>query len=362
MKRILYVIATLDAGGSEKQLVELATRLDRREFDPHVCCLTRGGPMEDLLAKAGIPVHVIGKEMRCDVPALLRLMALMRRLRPHVVHTWLFTSDAYGCAAALATGARVIISSRRSTDPWKGFIHRLVDRAVGAFADAAIANSLAVQDACVRSGVAMQKIVLIRNGVDLNRFKPGKKDLQGNLQIEGKRRVVGFAGRLVPEKGVSYLIEAIELVSRKLPDVLLLVAGEGDLRAGLEARYHDSPHIGFLGHMDDMADFYRVLDVFALPSLWEGLPNAVIEAMACGVAVVATDVGGTGEAVKDGETGLLVPPRSPRDLAEAMQRLLESPSECRRMGDRAREFVEREFGMETMVSSTVRLYRERLCR
>ncbi|NOZ20764.1 MAG: glycosyltransferase [Planctomycetes bacterium] len=361
MKRILYVIATLDPGGSEKQLVELATRLDRREFDPHVCCLTRGGSLEADLAKAEVPVHVIGKQAKCDVSALLRLITLMRRLRPQVVHTWLFTSDAYGCAAALATSAPVIVSSRRSTDPWKGFVHRMVDRAVGAFADAVIANSLAVRDVCIRSGVPEGKVALIRNGIDIGRFKPRERGRKGRLRVKGRRRVVGFAGRLVPEKGIACLLEAMDLVSRALPDVLLLVAGDGELRSELKARYHDSPHVGFLGHLDDMTDFYPVLDVLVLPSLWEGLPNAVVEAMACGVPVVATDVGGTGEIVRDGETGLLVPPRSAEALSDAIQKLLESATDRRRMGKRAREFVEVEFRMGTMVSKTVGLYRD-LCR
>jgi len=307
--RVLYVIATLDPGGSEKQLVELATRLNRDEFEPRVCCLTRGGPLEARLARAHIPVHIIGKQHKCDLGALNDLMGVMRRFRPHIVHTFLFTSDAYGCLAAVAAAAPAIVSSRRSTDPWKGAVHRLVDRMVGAFADAVVANSLAVREACLRSGVPSAKTVLIRNGVDLEHFRPGRGRKRGAIRIVGKRRVVGFAGRLVPEKGLEYLLQAIDVVSRELPDVLLLVAGDGELLPELERRYGETDHIGFLGHVDDVRDLYDVLDVFVLPSLWEGLPNAVIEAMACGLPVVATDVGGTGELVDDGRTGLLVPSR-----------------------------------------------------
>lgn len=361
-KRVLYVIATLDPGGSEKQLVELILRLDRREFAPRLCCLTRGGPLEACLTGAGVPVQVLGKREKCDLAAFHRLATLMRRFRPHIVHTFLFTSDAYGCAAAVATGAPVIVSSRRSTDPWKGPLHRMVDRAVGAFCDAVIANSSAVREVCVRGGIAADKVVVIRNGIDLGRFQPRGRSRENWLRIAPGRRAIGFAGRLVPEKGLEYLLQAMERVATEFPEALLLVAGDGELRPSLAHAHRDSEHVGFLGHVEEMDGFYRALDIFVLPSLWEGLPNAVIEAMASGLPVVATDVGGTGELIRDGETGLLVAPRSAEAIAEAVCRLLRSPSERQTMGRAARAFVEREMGMEAMVSQTERLYRTLMAR
>ena len=359
--RILHVIATLDPAGAENQLTRLALNLDASRFSPSVCCLTRGGPLEEKLARGGVPCLVLRKRGKCDAVALFRLAGLMRRFRPHVVHTWMFTSNAYGRAAAVLAGAPVRVTTELSVDEWKWGPYRAVDRLLLPFTDAVIANAEAVKRFYVnREHVQQEKIVLIRNGIDLNLFQPRpRREARERLGIPQEAKVIGGAGRLDPQKGFPFLLEAMPEVLRRHPEAMIVIAGEGEERRALEAlaaRLGLAGRVRLLGRTEDMPGFMSALDVFALPSLWEGLPHVVMEAMACGSPVAAARVGGVGELIAEGVTGITVEPRSPSALAGAIVRLLDDPRARDEMGRKAREAAQRDFDFMRMVRQTEELY------
>jgi glycosyltransferase involved in cell wall biosynthesis len=210
------------------------------------------------------------------------------------------------------------------------------------------------------------KVFLIPNGVEIKVFTEANQSLVEALAQEWKIRshtpVIGTLARLHEQKGHSYLLDAVAQLRREIPDVKALVVGDGELRPSLEQRTQAlrlSDSVIFTGTRRDVPEILALLDVFVLPSLWEGLPIALLEAMAAGLPVVATRVGGVPEVVVDGETGLLVPPRDPDALSEAILTLLQDPDLRQKMGQAGQERVREYFSVERMVEETEALY-ERL--
>jgi len=358
MLRILQVIATLDRAGAEKQLVRLCLGLDRSRFRPAVCCLTRGGPYAADLRAAGVPVWILGKRGRFDLAVLGRLCHVIRAFRPHIVHTWLFTANCFGRTAALVWRVPVIIGSERAADVWKSLPHRLVDRILSEFSDAVVVNAQAVgRFAMDHLGVPESRIVVVYNGLDLAEFDAAAAGPVGALPPTCRRPIIGVVARLEEQKGLVYLLRAFALLHS--PAAQLWIVGDGPLRRtleGLASALGIAESVFFLGTRSDVPAILRQLDLFVLSSLWEGLPNAVMEAMAAARAVVATAVDGTRELVVPGETGLLVPPRDSVALARAIEELLNAPARREAMGNAGRDRIARKFGEEKMILAMERLY------
>ena len=359
--KILHVIATLDPAGAESQLTRLVLNLDPERFSSLVCCLTRGGPLEERLSRGGIPVHVLHKRGKLDLVALFRLARIVRQFAPHLVHTWMFTSNAYGRTAALLARSPIRVATELSVDEWKWGPYRLADRLLLPFTDAVIVNAEAVRRLyTMRWRVPESKMVLIRNGIDLSIFLPGdKRAARARFGLPQQALVIGGAGRLDPQKGFSILLEATSEVLGKHPEAVVAIAGEGPEHGPLReqiARLGLGDHARLLGHVQDMAGFMSAMDVFALPSLWEGLPHVVMEAMACERPVVAARVGGVEELVQDSATGIVVQPRSSKALAAALIRLLDESQVRLDMGRKGRAVAEREFDFKKMVRQTEELY------
>ncbi|HWB12360.1 MAG TPA: glycosyltransferase [Pirellulales bacterium] len=361
MPRILHIIPTLDRSGAEKQLTLLATHLSRDEFDPHVCVLTRSGPYEHELRQANVPVTVIGKPLKIDPAAFLRLKRHVTSLRPDLVHTWLFAANSYGRAAALAAGVRRIVAAERCVDPWKVWHELAIDRWLARRTDRIVVNSSGVRDFYVRHGLPDEKFVVIPNGIsapppsDLSR-----DELLAELGLPNNARLIGAVGRLWPQKRIKDLIWAADLLKVIRDDVHLLIVGDGPHRRRLEqfrrqVRIEDKVH--FLGHRGDVPRLMPHFDLLWLASEYEGLPNAVMEAMIAGVPVVATDISGNRDLVVPGETGYLVPVGDRAALARQANKLLDDAELAKRLGEAARRRVLAEFSVERMVEAHVKLYR-----
>ena len=362
MRRVLHIIPTLDRSGAEKQLMLLATRLARDEFDPHVCVLSRSGPYEQDLKQAGVSVTVIGKHLKIDPAAFFRLKRHVASLRPDVVHTWLFAANSYGRAAALAAGVRHIVAAERCVDPWKVWHELAIDRWLAGRTDRIVVNSSGVRDFYVRHGLPVEKFVVIPNGIE----PPGPSDLtRGELLAElgmpPHVRLIGAVGRLWPQKRIKDLIWAADLLKVVRDDVHLLVIGDGPHRQRLEhfrrqVRIEDKVH--FLGHRGDVPRLMPHFDALWLGSEYEGLPNAVMEAMIAGVPVVATDIAGNRDLVITGESGYLVPLGDRAAFGRQTNKLLDNPELAKRFGEAARRRMLTEFSVERMVERHVQLYRE----
>lgn len=361
-RRILHIIPTLERGGAEKQLVLLATRLPRDEFDVHVCALTRGGPLEADLRAAGIPLTIIGKRWKADPLAWWQLRRHIAQVQPDIVQTWLFTANAYGRTAARAAGVKRIIASERCVDSWKGTHELWIDRLLARQTDVIVCNSRGVEQFYRGQGIDASKLRVIYNGIGPAVPSSATRDqLLSELGLPPGTRLIGAVGRLWQQKRVKDLIWAADLLKVIRSDVHLVILGDGPQRKALE-RYrelcHIEDHVHFLGARNDVARWMPHFEVLWLASSFEGLPNVVMEAMAAGVPVVASDIPGTNELVVPGQTGFLFPLGDRASLARITNKILDDSALAARLGAAGRERIGQEFTLAAMVEKHAALYRE----
>lgn len=357
---MLQIIPSLDRAGAEKQMSLLARGLPPEEFEVYVCALSRGGPLEAELRQAGIPVHVIGKRWRADPQAYRRLRRLIAELRPQVVHTWLFAANAYGRWAAFCCGVPVVVAAERCEDPWKGMLERLIDLYLARKTARIVVNSQAVRDFYLRYGVPAEKLVVIPNGVGpVMPSSTGRQELLAELGLPENCYLVGLIGRLWPQKRIKDAIWAADLLKVIRDDVHLLIIGDGPQRHRLQ-RFRDQCHIRdkvhLLGHRDDVPRILPHLDVLWCTSAYEGQSNAVMEAMAAGVPVVATDIPANRELLEHGVTGFLFPVGDRASLARYTHKLLGDRQLARCLAQAAQAHILRNFSVETMIQRYRQLY------
>jgi glycosyltransferase involved in cell wall biosynthesis len=359
---VLLLGDTLRPGGSEGQFVEAACGLDRERWDVRVACLSAAGALGSRLAAAGLDVATVGRgSLRPHrlAPAVLGLARSLRRRGVGLVHCFDFYSDVLGVLAARLARRPVIASQRELGDlrsPREQRVYRLVLRA----AHAVTVNSEAVAERLREARtVEGDRIVLIPNGVDTRRFHPAPR-----LAVPGAA-VVGALGVLRPEKGMEDFVTAAALVRERCPRARFVIHGDGPCRALLEARIAAlglGRAVTLAGATAAPDTALRTLDVFALPSLSEASSNALLEAMATALPVVATRVGGSTLAIDDGVTGLLVPPRDPASLAKALVTLIEDRRLAARLGAAALAHVQTRHGLPAMLGRLDALYRRTLGR
>ncbi len=363
-RRILQIVPTLDRGGAEKQLVLLCQGMARDEFDVHVCALSRGGPLAGELRAAGVPLTVIGKRWKYDPLAWWQLRSHIKQLKPELVHTWMFTANAYGRTAARAAGVKHIVASERCVDSWKAWHQLELDRRLARFTDAIVVNSRGVEEFYRQERLPTDKLRLIYNGIGPPPPTSLTHDeLCRELDIPAGSKLIGAVGRLWHQKRVKDLIWATDLLKVVRDDVHLLVIGEGPQRENLE-RFREQclidDKVHFLGQRDDVMRLMPHFELLWLASSFEGLPNVIMEAMSAGVPVVATDIWGNRELVAHGQTGFLVPVGDRAALARFAFKILEDCQLGHRLGEAGRQRIESEFRVQTMVDRHQALYRELL--
>lgn len=356
---ILHVIATLDIGGAEKQLVELVKRTDKKKFNPVVCCLTRGGALEEELKKTKIEYLVLGKKFKLDFSATFKLIPILKQKNIHILHTWMFTSNFFGRIAGLFAHTPIMIASERGFDRWKNRFHLLIDWAFSHFTDKIICVSEGVKNFYNKQGgVPLYKLITIYNGIDTN--SPLVNEYKKKtLNLEKDSIVITNIGHLISYKGLKYLLHATSEIIKNFPKARLLIAGEGPQKNELEKlakKLNISDYVIFLGLRRDIKEILSITDIFVLPSLVEGLPNAIMEAMFGGKPVVATNIPGNDELVVNGETGVLVPAKNINSLASAIINLLKNPQKAKDMGLKGREKVETLFPIDKTIKKTEELY------
>lgn len=339
----------------------LSAGLPRRQFDVHVCTLTAPGPLRTELEAAHLAYHHIGKAGKIDPRSFWRLRRLIQRLRPDIVHTWLFAANAYGRQAALSAGVRRIVAGERCVDPWKSGVQLAIDRYLARRTTRIAANSSGVVEFYVQHGLPREKFVVIPNGVPP--AEPNKSisrcELLAELRVPADARLVGAVGRLWPQKRVKDLIWAADLLKVVRDDVHLLIIGDGPQRWRLE-KYRDQVRIRdrvhFLGERGDVPRILPHLDCFWLASEYEGQSNAVMEAMTAGVPVIASDIAGNRDLVVPGETGFLFPMGDRAELARFTREVLDDAELSRRLGEAGRSRMRECFSVERMVSRYAELY------
>jgi glycosyltransferase involved in cell wall biosynthesis len=342
--------------------VLLAKGLPRERFRVEVAALTRLGPYETELEAAGIPITLVGKRHKLDPLALGRLVGFLKHRNFDVVQTWLFAANCYGRIAALWAQVPVIIATEMAVDLWKAQSQLAIDRWLGRRTDRVVGNSRAVVDFYHQAGIPAERLEMIYSGIgDEEPPQVDPAEVRASLGLPVNAPLVLFAGRLAAQKGVGHLLDALDLLQHVRPELCALIVGDGPLRAHLENSAHAyrlDASVRFLGHREDVPRLMAASDLIVLPSLYEGLPNVVLEAMRARKPVVATAAPGTTEVVDDGKTGLLVPTLHAPALAEAIRKLIQNPALARRMGEAGRARVEATFRLETMVARFADLYEQ----
>jgi glycosyltransferase involved in cell wall biosynthesis len=355
--KILYLIPQLTVGGTERNLYELATRLDKSRFEPTVWCMGESEPFGRMLEAAGI--RVMKKHNRVYRPDdLFGLASFLRKEGFDVFHSYHYGAHFMDAVAAKSAKVPFYVSSRMNVRHWRGGerLH-FSERIRNALSAVVVANSEAVKKKCAEvENIPKQKMRVIYNGVNLKEAdeNSAEKTCRDHL-------VVGSLANLKPVKGQKYLIRAFARVLEKKPKTRLVLVGDGPDKDGLKDLAAD------LGIGDDVVikvsqeNRFSVIDsfdVFVSSSLAEGFSNSILEAMAKGKPVIATSVGGNSEAVIDGVNGYIVPPADPDALAAAIITLLSDDETRRRFGGSGRRRVEEYFTLEKMVGKHEKLYED----
>ncbi len=365
--KVCHLITDSGTGGAEKILFELVQRLDPDRFQSRVIVMKRPGVIAEEIKAAGVPVYSLQLPYRVNlfygvrlVPALLRLVAELRRDRPDILHCWLFQANLAGRIAARIAGVPANISSLRVVEEER-LLQYPLDRLTGFLVTRYVAVARAVADHYMkRLKMPGKKIEVIRNGVELVGLEEGQRnELKEGLSLPEGAFIIGTAGRLHKQKGTDILIQAMRKVREDCPEAVLLIAGEGPERETLEQAARSLPDgaVRFTGNVRQMEEFYEALDIFVLPSRWEGMPNALLEAMSAGVPAVAARTGGVPEIMGKEETGVMVPPESPEALADAVIFLRKNNERKEQLKTNAIKRA-RLFSFDKMTESYERLYED----
>jgi glycosyltransferase involved in cell wall biosynthesis len=351
--RVLTVIGSLMVGGTESYVARIACEIRKYGVDMEICALERQGPGLQLLEEGGIRVHgtpYADRTDRSNTLTLVRTVDAIRRIvktgRYDVVHTYLYWSDVLGVTGARLAGCRRVIVSRRSLHSWihaPGPLFHGLEQISNLLANEMIANSkAALRDAEAHEFLLPAVRTVIYNGVDVTSYQPVHPRLDGPLRIV-------TVGGLAPRKGQKYAIEALALLTRSGLEASLELVGGGADESTLRHQANEAgvgPLVGFAGEQPDPRPYLARADIFLLPSRQEGFSNALLEAMACALPVVATDVGGNAEAMIDGEGGRIVPSRQPGAMAAAITELARDRSKLAQMGQINRQRVAALFTLE----------------
>jgi len=381
--RVAYVLPYLVAGGTEGHVLSLLRRRDRQRYSPLVIALWGGGELEPAFRKEDVPVHVLGhtgltprtdqrgRTTRDALGCMRTLSGILRRDRPNILHAYLPAANVLGPVAARLAGVPHVIVSKRSGAFYQSAfpLLRHLERVGSLLADVVMVNSDAVRREVERTERRWEgKFRKIYNGVaQISPWTPEEvASFRAREGLPPRAPVAVCVSNFFDYKGHHDLVEALARIAGDFPDATYVLIGRdaGSLEAtrALAGNLGVLPRLRFVGPRSDVPDFLRAADLFVHPSHQEGFSNAILEAMAAGLPVVACDVGGNPEAVADGVTGRLVPPRDPAALATAMAEILADPGKGRSMGEAGRQRVTERFSPDRMVREIEEMYESLMLR
>jgi len=379
--KIAHIITRLDRGGSAENTLFTARFLDKSRYDVSLIYGETVEGLENEMQEAerdGVKMIYVRELLRhlhpwADVVAFFKLYAILRKEKYDIVHTHSSKAGALGRLAASLAGSGKIVHTPHG-HVFYGYFGPLtnrfvifIERVLGKITDRLITLTERGKEEHVALKIMpAEKIIPVYSGIVLENFR-NFNALGGNLPPVLKNAPKGFRigllARLVPVKGHRVLLDAVPHVIRSVPEALFFLAGDGPLRKDLERECRKRSIISsvfFLGNLEDARSFIHEMDLLVLPSLNEGMGRVLLEAQAMGKPVIGTRVGGIPEVIREGETGLVVPPQDPEALANAILKLLKDEKKRQAMGEAARRWVDEKFGVHEMVTKISRLYEELL--
>jgi glycosyltransferase involved in cell wall biosynthesis len=359
--RVVYMSHAFMVGGAEEMVLNLVKHLPER-FEPVILCLNTAGPIGEEIRKTGVEFHVLGVTPGWRKPwQLIDIERAITSLRADIVHTFLLTASLYGRFAAMMARVPIIIGTEVNIYENKNPRHIAVERWLMAKTDRVVVSAESVRDFYIEQvGADPEKIDVIYNAVDWAQLTAtvDRDTLRAQSGVPPGAPLAGIIARLTEQKAHAHLFESMAKTAG-LEALHLLVVGDGHLRPSLEALSSSlglADRIHFLGARRDLGNILAAIDMFVMPSLWEGLPLSMVLAMGGGLPVIATRVAGIPEVVQDGETGLLVPPADPVRLGEALVTLVRDAGLRSRLGSAAKARVLPRFGVDGYLASVTNLY------
>jgi len=366
--RILHILGSARRGGTEIMTTRLVSHMSSA-FQNEFCFLMKKGPIGEELEHEGFKVYYLPLTNPWAIPTVaLRLYRLLRANRYDILHLYGLKANSLGRILGRLSGHRRILGGLRNKYPsgitksWTLWL----DRMTFGLSLGYVSNSQAAIDFLTAHGYDRREFWLIHNGIDIAsfymRFEAEKEEIKREYDLPLDKLIITCIANLQLQKGHKYLIRALRELKNKALDFLTLLVGDGPLRGELEKLVRGlglEEQVHFLGSRDreEIPKILAITDIFVLPSLWEGLPTAVIEAMAAGCPVVATAVGGTPEVVMDRETGFLINSRDPEALAQKIALLLKDSQLRQKMGEAGMRRIEEHFTLEKMVQNYEALYK-----
>ena len=368
--RVAHVIKVTRISGAERHLLVLLSALRQRGVDARlVILIEKDKPMDDMASEAkerGIPLRRLTIQRDYDLALLFKIRRALSEIKPDIVHTHLIHADLFGLFAAQLAGIRTVISSRHNDDQFRFHpIWQRLSPLLWRLTKGGIAISGSIKDFMMEvEGAPSDKIAVVHYGLEHKwladeELRAARQNLSRELRLESDALLLGLVCRIVEQKGIAYALRAFQQIRQRFPTARLIIAGDGDLRAELEALARElgiDEYVHWLGWRSDALKLIGAFDVLLMPSLWEGFGLVLLEAMSRRVPVIASRVSAIPEVVIHGETGLLVEARDVDALADAMTRLLEDHALRQHMGLLGAARLEERFSVERMASATLAVY------
>lgn len=359
---VVHLVEELTIGGLEKILTAIVLNLNKKKYNVSVWCLREGGFFADKLVKEGIDVKVLHISTSRNPLSIYKLYRLLKSHKFDIIHTHAYSAGTIGRISAFLAGVPVIISHNHSVYGYYHKYYHFVEWLLSLITDSVICISEVVNRfANEAQRINFRKLITIHNGIDDVCAVTEKRcfDLRKELGIPIHHSVIGTIAHLEEHKGLEYLLEAASLLLALRRDISFLIVGEGALKRTLKKlciNLKIEKNVIFAGERSDIPEILFSIDIFVLPSLREGLPLTILEAMACGKPVIATNVGGVSEVVKNGVSGILVPPGDPEAIHGAMIELLGDTEKMNKIGSEGKRICNENFNSRIMVEKIEDLY------
>ena len=361
--RLMQITHDLAIGGLQQVVVNLCRNIDRDIFDLSVLCLRHKGEFAPEIEKLGINVFTVNRKPNSkNYLSFLDVARILRQEKIDVIHTHNIEPFVEGTLGAILSGVKSIIHTdhaRPFPDELRYMIHEWI---VSQFAYRVVGVSNHTAANLIKyEKISKRKIRVIENGIDPTLFakkiNPSQKRVE--LGLHHFDYLIGLGVRLTEQKGISYLLKAMPEILNRFPKLALIIAGDGPLLEPLKKeciQLNIDKNVIFIGSRLDIHEILQILDVYVLPSVWEGLPMVLLEAMASSCPIIATDVGGVATAVKNGKTGLLVESMNPSSLASAVIKMLTEPTMRKNFAEAGLKLFHENFTVEIMTKKYESLY------
>lgn len=353
--KVMHFIASLEIGGAERMLLTLIKNSQDKNIEHVICTIYNKGALVEEAKNAGIKIVSLNLPCKYLYPiAYVRFAFLVNKIKPDVINSFLLQENLIARIVGKLLLRKKVICGKRDTDTGKSEIKVFLDRLTLGFADLHISNSKAGMKELISYGLPKEKVLHIPNGKDWSELesKLNKEQAKERIGLSSNDFVIGCVARLYKFKGQEYAISAMPYILKENKNAKLVLVGNGDMLNELQqlAKELDVENaVVFLGERKDVPDILKGFDLFVFPSLREGLPGALMEAMAAGLPVIATDIDGNKELVENQKNGILIKPKDRKEISEKVNMLINNPDLAQKLGIAAKEKMLKEYSVENMV-------------